>query len=113
MMQIVSPSCGIMIHHLYYNGDDKYVPVQIVSRGSGASSGSKDKRPEVTNGGAGSSSQGTSRRSQGKLVFGGSNVNRAKETQKEAAKETKLEQPQQKEEPKFQPFSGNKYSLKG
>ncbi|XP_059634122.1 uncharacterized protein LOC132276622 isoform X2 [Cornus florida] len=106
MMQIVSPSCGIMIHHLYYNGDDK-------SRGSGASSGSKDKRPEVTNGGAGSSSQGTSRRSQGKLVFGGSNVNRAKETQKEAAKETKLEQPQQKEEPKFQPFSGNKYSLKG
>ncbi|XP_059638328.1 uncharacterized protein LOC132280190 [Cornus florida] len=82
------------------------------------SSGSKDKRPEVANGGgqlsAGSSSQGTSRQSQGKLVFGGSNVNRAKETQKEAAKETKQEQqPQQKQEPKFQPFSGKKYSLKG
>lgn len=51
-----------------------------------SSSGSKDKKPMVTNGNAqpstGSSSQATSRQAQGKLVFGG-NANRApKETQK-------------------------------
>jgi ubiquitin fusion degradation protein 1 len=30
-----------------------------------------------------------------------------------AAKESKQEQPPKKEEPKFQPFSGKKYSLRG
>uniref|UniRef100_A0A5B6ZT41 Ubiquitin fusion degradation protein 1 n=1 Tax=Davidia involucrata TaxID=16924 RepID=A0A5B6ZT41_DAVIN len=88
----------------------KYQPPPV------SSSGSKDKRPDVANGGgqrsAGSSSQNSNRQSQGKLVFG-SNVNRTKETQKEAAKPTKQDQPQKKEEPKFQPFSGKKYSLKG
>lgn len=91
----------------------KYQPPPV------SSSGSKDKRPEVTNGGgqpsAGSSSQSTARQSQGKLVFG-SNANRSsKEPQKEAAKETttKKEEPPKKEEPKFQPFTGKKYSLKG
>ncbi|KAK9287189.1 hypothetical protein L1049_015601 [Liquidambar formosana] len=89
----------------------KYQPPPI------SSSGSKDKRPDVANSGgqssAGSSSQGSTRQSQGKLVFG-SNVNRgSKETPKEAAKETKQEQPQKKEEPKFQAFTGKKYSLKG
>ncbi|GAB4853829.1 hypothetical protein Ancab_018024 [Ancistrocladus abbreviatus] len=78
--------------------------------------GSKDKRPAVVNAGgqpaSGSSSQGTSRQSQGKLVFG-SNANRnSKEKQKEPAKESKQELPQ-KEEPKFQAFTGKKYSLKG
>ncbi|KAI5668769.1 hypothetical protein M9H77_18622 [Catharanthus roseus] len=80
------------------------------------SPGSKGKRPDVSNGGAqssaGSSSQSTNSQSQGKLVFG-SNVNRARETTKEAAKETNQQEPQKKEEPKFQPFTGKKYSLKG
>ncbi|KAF8405330.1 hypothetical protein HHK36_010234 [Tetracentron sinense] len=78
-----------------------------------SSSGSKDKRPEAANGGGqhsgGSTSQSTSRQPQGKLVFGST----PKETQKVAAKETKEEQPQKKEEPKFQAFTGKKYSLKG
>ncbi|XP_065874222.1 uncharacterized protein [Euphorbia lathyris] len=61
---------------------------------------------------AGSSSQSTARQSQGKLVFG------SKETRKEAAgkekeKEVKQEETPKKEEAKFQPFSGKKYSLKG
>ncbi|BBH09303.1 ubiquitin fusion degradation 1, partial [Prunus dulcis] len=83
----------------------KYEPAPV------SSSGSKDKKPMVTNGNAqpstGSSSQATSRQAQGKLVFGG-NANRApKETQKEAAKETKKEeQAEKKEDPKFQPFTG-------
>uniref|UniRef100_A0A5B6ZW79 Putative Ubiquitin fusion degradation protein UFD1 n=1 Tax=Davidia involucrata TaxID=16924 RepID=A0A5B6ZW79_DAVIN len=88
----------------------KYEPPPV------SSSGSKDKRPYVANvagqPSAGSSSQSTSRQSQGKLVFG-SNANHTKETQKEAAKQTKQEQPEKKEEPKFQPFTGKKYSLKG
>lgn len=46
----------------------KYEPPPV------SSSGSKDKRPEVTNGKpqspSASTSQGTSRQSQGKLVFG-------------------------------------------
>ena len=57
-----------------------YQPPPVVS-----SSGSKDKRPDMANGGgqpsAGSSSQGSTRQTQGKLVFG-SNVNRAKDPQK-------------------------------
>lgn len=83
-----------------------------------SSSTSKDKRPDVSNGGsqaaAGSSSQATSRQSQGKLVFG-SNANRKPETQKEPAKDAKDKKPEEpkKEEPKFQPFTGKKYSLKG
>ncbi|KAJ4838098.1 hypothetical protein Tsubulata_022161 [Turnera subulata] len=78
-----------------------------------SSSGSKDKQPAVANGSVkpstGSNSQSTARQSQGKLVFG-SNVNRAP---KETGKEAKQEEPQKKEEPKFQAFSGKKYSLKG
>ncbi|XAR60233.1 hypothetical protein NMG60_11033509 [Bertholletia excelsa] len=81
-----------------------------------SSSGSEDKRPNVASGGAhssaGSSSQGATRQTLGKLVFG-SNVNCSKNPQMGAAKETKQEQAPKKEEPKFQPFSGKKYSLKG
>ncbi|KAM3376938.1 ubiquitin recognition factor in ER-associated degradation protein 1 isoform X2 [Capsicum galapagoense] len=77
-----------------------------------SSSVSSDKQADVTNGGkkfgAAPSSQTSSRQSQGKLVFG-SNANRAPEKQKEPVKE----EPQKKEEPKFQPFSGKKYSLRG
>ncbi|CAH9073028.1 unnamed protein product [Cuscuta epithymum] len=58
---------------------------------------------------AASSPQSTNSQSQGKLVFG-SNVNRNREPQKlEPAKE----EPQKKEEPKFEPFTGKKYSLRG
>ncbi|CAN4112460.1 unnamed protein product [Withania somnifera] len=77
-----------------------------------SSSGSSNKQADVTNGGkksaAATSSQTSSRQSQGKLVFG-STANRAPEKQKEPVKE----EPQKKEESKFQPFSGKKYSLRG
>ncbi|KAM3291803.1 ubiquitin recognition factor in ER-associated degradation protein 1 isoform X2 [Capsicum chacoense] len=77
-----------------------------------SSSVSSDKQADVTNGGkkfgAAPSSQTSSRQSQGKLVFG-SNANRAPGKQKEPMKE----EAQKKEEPKFQPFSGKKYSLRG
>ncbi|XP_030516494.1 ubiquitin fusion degradation protein 1 homolog [Rhodamnia argentea] len=60
---------------------------------------------------AASASQ-SARQTQGKLVFG-SNANRTpKEKQKEAPKDSKQEQPP-KEEPKFQAFTGKKYSLRG
>ncbi|CAA0807669.1 ubiquitin fusion degradation 1 [Striga hermonthica] len=80
------------------------------------SSSPKSKGINASSGGsaAGSSSgsqSGTNRQSQGKLVFG-SNANRPKETQKETAKEAKPEPPKS-EEPKFQAFTGKKYSLKG
>lgn len=83
---------------------------------SASSSPSKDKQPAAPSKGglsaAGPSSQSTNRQSQGKLVFG-SNANRApKDAQKEPAKQNKEEEPP-KEEPKFQPFSGKKYSLRG
>ncbi|KAL3539034.1 hypothetical protein ACH5RR_002400 [Cinchona calisaya] len=81
-----------------------------------SSSGSKVEQPDVSDGGArlsaGSSSQSTSQQSRGKLVFG-SNQNRASETKKELPKETKRGEPDKKEEPKFQAFTGKKYSLQG
>ncbi|GKV24096.1 hypothetical protein SLEP1_g33751 [Rubroshorea leprosula] len=87
-----------------------YQPPQVSSQFS------RDKGPGSLKGNnqpaASSSSQNTARQAQGKLVFG-SNVSRPKETKEDAAKETKEKQPQKKEEPKFQPFSGKKYSLKG
>ncbi|KAI3515302.1 hypothetical protein L1887_14146 [Cichorium endivia] len=52
----------------------------------------------------------TSRQTQGKLVFGSNAATPQK--QKEVGKESKPEQPS-KEEPKFQAFTGKKYSLKG
>ncbi|XP_020219356.1 ubiquitin fusion degradation protein 1 homolog isoform X1 [Cajanus cajan] len=57
-----------------------------------------------------SSSPSFSRPSQGKIVFG-SNFYRSKETGKEKT-ESKQEPPHQKQ-PRFQPFIGKKYSLKG
>lgn len=80
--------------------------------------GSKDKQPATSNGtgqpSAGSTSQNAARQSQGKLVFGSNASLHPKETQKPVAeKEIKQEQPEKKEEPKFQPFTGKKYSLKG
>ncbi|TKY60978.1 Ubiquitin fusion degradation protein 1-like [Spatholobus suberectus] len=86
----------------------KYQPPPV------SSSGSKDKKADVPNvnsqSSTASSSQSDARQSQGKLVFG-SNANRTKETGK--AKESKPEPPKEKEEAKFQPFTGKKYSLRG
>ncbi|XP_040938541.1 ubiquitin fusion degradation protein 1 homolog isoform X2 [Gossypium hirsutum] len=80
-------------------------------------SGTKDKEPAVSNRNnrqpsSGASSQSSARQAQGKLVFG-SNVNRSKEKKQEPGKQAKQEQPEKKEDPKFQPFTGRKYSLKG
>ncbi|KAL6526051.1 hypothetical protein OROHE_015575 [Orobanche hederae] len=80
------------------------------------SSASQNKTVNVSSGGgtataSSSGSQGTNRQSQGKLVFG-SNASQPRETQKETSKEAKPETPKS-EEPKFQAFSGKKYSLKG
>ncbi|XP_061976953.1 uncharacterized protein LOC133698139 isoform X1 [Populus nigra] len=81
------------------------------------SSGSKDKQPAVANDSRqpslGSISKNTARQSQGKLVFGSNASRSPKETQQGAGKETKQEQTKKEERPKFQAFSGKKYSLKG
>ncbi|XP_058732507.1 uncharacterized protein LOC131604035 [Vicia villosa] len=82
-----------------------------------SSSGSKDKNPGVSNvnsqSSTASSSQNKAPPTQGKLVFG-SNPNRGKETGKAAAEaKPKQEPPKEKEEDKFQPFTGKKYSLRG
>ncbi|XP_077232752.1 uncharacterized protein LOC143870938 [Tasmannia lanceolata] len=77
-----------------------------------SSSAPKEPQSKSTTGTASTSSSAPSRQASGKLVFG-SNTNQApKGTQKVAAKETNPEPPK-KEEPKFQAFSGKKYSLKG
>ncbi|XP_042509575.1 ubiquitin fusion degradation protein 1 homolog isoform X2 [Macadamia integrifolia] len=79
-----------------------------------SSPASKDKQPGGANDmpSAASTSQST-RQSQGKLVFGAT-VNRGKkETPNQPAKDSKQEEALKKEEPKFQAFTGKKYSLKG
>ncbi|XP_024028101.1 ubiquitin fusion degradation protein 1 homolog isoform X1 [Morus notabilis] len=54
------------------------------------------------------------RQHSGKLVFGSSTNNQCqKETPKVATKNNSQEAPQKAEEPKFQAFTGKKYSLKG
>ncbi|GLU02818.1 hypothetical protein SLE2022_200530 [Rubroshorea leprosula] len=78
-----------------------------ISKEKGHGSSHGNNKPSAS-----SSSQNIARQAQGKLVFG-SNVSRPKETKQVAGKESKQEQPQKKEEPKFQPFTGKKYSLKG
>ncbi|MCL7025773.1 hypothetical protein MKW94_001412 [Papaver nudicaule] len=86
------------------------------------SSSAKDKRPEPSTAGvqnpAASTYQPTSRQPQGKLVFGAAAKPAApKETPKPAAsargKDAKQEQPEKKEDSKFQAFTGKKYSLMG
>ncbi|XP_058098758.1 uncharacterized protein LOC131243415 isoform X2 [Magnolia sinica] len=81
-----------------------------------ASSTPKDQRPEATNSGqpsTGSTSKSNSlRQTSGKLVFGSSVSHTPKDAHKVGTKETKAE-PEQKNEPKFQAFTGKKYSLKG
>ncbi|XP_051151032.1 uncharacterized protein LOC127265322 [Andrographis paniculata] len=76
---------------------------------SSSSSGSEDKTVMPS---SSSSSQRTGRRFQGKLVFGSNGNNGTRETQKDTSKDAKQEPPKN-EDPKFQPFTGKKYSLKG
>ncbi|XP_022947895.1 ubiquitin fusion degradation protein 1 homolog [Cucurbita moschata] len=84
-----------------------------------STSASKDKQIDTRNvsgqPSAGSSSQNATRQSQGKLVFGANASRNPKETKKETEKDGKQEQqqPKEKEEAKFQPFAGKKYSLRG
>ncbi|KAK1407540.1 hypothetical protein QVD17_39158 [Tagetes erecta] len=78
-------------------------------------SSSKEMKPAaaVSRGGSEpSTSQTSSRQSQGKLVFG-SNSNPNKQKEVAARKEAKQEEAPKKEEAKFQAFTGKKYSLKG
>ncbi|KAL8249001.1 hypothetical protein R6Q59_005869 [Mikania micrantha] len=85
----------------------KYQPPPVTT-----SSGSNGKQPAVSGGGIGRPSSG-SRQSQGKLVFGSKASSSADpKNHKEVVKDMKQEQPA-KEEPKFQAFTGKKYSLKG
>nr|XP_023897051.1 ubiquitin fusion degradation protein 1 homolog isoform X2 [Quercus suber] len=74
----------------------------------------KQHQSETQNGTKDSkSSNPASRQPSGKLVFG-SNVNQPKnEKSKVAPKNSNQEPPQKEEEPKFQAFTGKKYSLKG
>lgn len=80
-----------------------------------SSSATQDRRSNVSGGGtataSSSSSQSSKNQTQGKLVFG-SNANRSKDEPKDAPKEAKPEPPKN-EDPKFQAFSGKKYSLRG
>ncbi|KAL8229471.1 hypothetical protein R6Q57_014371 [Mikania cordata] len=85
----------------------KYQPPPVTT-----SSGSNGKQPAVSGGGIGRPSS-SSRQSQGKLVFGSKASSSADpKNHKEVVKDVKQEQPA-KEEPKFQAFTGKKYSLKG
>ncbi|KAK4747768.1 hypothetical protein SAY87_014354 [Trapa incisa] len=89
-------------------------PLQYQPPPASTSVSSKDKKPVTASGNVQASSssapQGSARQAQGKLVFG-SNRGTPNERQKEVQKETKPEP--QKEEPKFQAFTGKKYSLRG
>lgn len=91
----------------------KYQPPPVSS--SSSTSASTAKQPAVSGGGgkpsSGSTSQNTSRQSQGKLVFGSGSNRNAAPPQKQ--KEETKQEPPAKEEPKFQAFTGKKYSLKG
>ncbi|XP_057788525.1 uncharacterized protein LOC131005527 [Salvia miltiorrhiza] len=84
-----------------------------------SSTAPQDRRAN-TSGGAttvasSSSSQSAKGPTPGKLVFG-SNASRTKDAPKDALKDTKKEakpEPPKDDDPKFQPFSGKKYSLRG
>ncbi|CAM8936694.1 unnamed protein product [Rhodiola kirilowii] len=75
------------------------------------------KQPYVSNGGGQASAtapQGSNRQTQGKLVFGSSS-SRAAPKDKVTKEPLTMPKPEheKKEDAKFQPFSGKKYSLKG
>ena len=80
-----------------------------------SSSGSKDKNPAAPNVNSQSSTASSTQhapKTQGKLVFG-SNPNRGKEIGKANEAKAKQDPPKEKEEDKFKPFTGKKYSLRG
>ncbi|KAH9313004.1 hypothetical protein KI387_028039, partial [Taxus chinensis] len=81
----------------------KYSVAPITS--SGSSDATKNKLS-----GSSSSSSAPNRRLPGKLVFGASAGNNQVDVPKASAKEDKQDVPN--EEPKFQAFTGKKYSLK-
>lgn len=84
----------------------------MTSTPSSSSSVPRDKKPETSYAKA-QPSKTAAPQTQGKLVFG-SSVNPAlKDKQKEAPKDAKQEESQKKEEPKFEAFTGKKYSLRG
>ncbi|KAL3614009.1 hypothetical protein CASFOL_042083 [Castilleja foliolosa] len=98
-----------------FTGSGRRLDGKPLKFGSSPSLTSCTSQSKSTNGGGqatSSISQGTNRQTQGKLVFG-SNANRPRETQKETPKEAKKPEAEKSEEPKFQAFSGKKYSLKG
>ncbi|OMO62031.1 Ubiquitin fusion degradation protein UFD1 [Corchorus capsularis] len=72
----------------------------------------KQQNSNLGNGTAASkASSSTSRQHSGKLVFGSNGNQPSKETTKVAVKNS--QEPPKEEEPKFQAFTGKKYSLKG
>ncbi|XXG80875.1 hypothetical protein AAC387_Pa09g1645 [Persea americana] len=75
----------------------------------------KEHQSEAPNVKGQTSSGTSSRKHSGRLLFGSDANQVPKETQKAAAREHRgtNSEPQKKEEPKFQPFTGKKYTLNG
>ncbi|KAG5515242.1 hypothetical protein RHGRI_036317 [Rhododendron griersonianum] len=73
----------------------------------------KQHQPKVTNGASGSASSSSSRQRPGKLVFGSNSDQPPNGKPKATSKDSSQELSEKKEEPKFQAFTGKKYSLKG
>ncbi|KAG8387868.1 hypothetical protein BUALT_Bualt02G0066000 [Buddleja alternifolia] len=74
----------------------------------------KQHSPENASGNNGSNVSSTSNgRKSGKLVFGSKTEDASNGKLKTTSKESNQEPPQKEEEPKFQAFTGKKYSLKG
>ncbi|XP_043692059.1 ubiquitin fusion degradation protein 1 homolog [Telopea speciosissima] len=89
--------------------DGKPLPESLVSV---SSSVLKEHRPEFANGTNGSSSSSNpSRRHSGKLLFG-SNVRQASNEMPKVIPNNTKQEPEKKEEQKFQAFTGKKYSLR-
>lgn len=92
---------------------DGKAPVQSVE--PVPSSPLNQKKPEATTSGSNGSVplSSTSRKRSGRLVFGSNTEQPTKDKPKATPKEGSLEPAQKAEEPKFQAFTGKKYSLKG
>ncbi|XP_044483258.1 ubiquitin fusion degradation protein 1 homolog isoform X2 [Mangifera indica] len=73
----------------------------------------KPQQPKADSETNGSKSSASSRQHSGKLVFGSNANHTSNETSKVASKSESQEPPKKMEKPKFQAFTGKKYSLKG
>ncbi|KAE9461065.1 hypothetical protein C3L33_07009, partial [Rhododendron williamsianum] len=73
----------------------------------------KQHQPKAANGASGSVSSSSSRQRPGKLVFGSNSDQPPNGKPKATSKDSSQELSEKKEEPKFQAFTGKKYSLKG